>query len=212
MKSKRTYTIKQIMSLIALLVLVWAFGSLSWYLGRGSTHIPVFEQEINDSYDDATVVLFSSTAKAFYSRFTSSEDVDMYKFVGEKGVSVSFEFAIPDEDLSEIRRPKFAIVGKGLALAKREVPFKIPAGSGIFEFDQSKVRTNFANGMTPGSWLKVGQMVFEPRETGEYYLVAYDDFGEQGRYLIKQIGSEPIKITDLIKLIVLGTRLNLNFY
>lgn len=188
---------------VPVLGLVFLFLLLTALIfSQGKTAIPFFEKEPNDTVAQANPFPSSDATVALYGNLGSKNDIDFFSLPPSKDHSLKrLVLYIPENNLSSIRRPIFAIVGKGLGSVPTAFPLSLSSEEGVLTSTASKTDIPWHNSSTISSWKEIGTLSFNLPADISYQLVVYDPVGETGNYLLVEEGAEPHTLSQILKLI-----------
>jgi len=163
---------------------------LAAYLG-GSPQVPRFigSDCVNQSQCHLEL---SGTREVFYERLDQDE-ADNYLIKLEQGQKFRAKLIVPDKILTVVRDPVVNVSGPGIKK---------------LEFNEDQ-RDPVRNSASLKDWISVQDIVFQAPTTGTYNLAVYDQVGEAGEYGLLFEGSDPVKISDVFKMVIGFFRVNL---
>jgi hypothetical protein len=113
--------------------------------------------------------------------------------------SLDVQIGVPYIDRHASYRPAVAIIGPGLPSAPPDLPFSVPAGSGVLVLDSANVTTPevFDEPFSgTRSWIMAHQQVELPA-AGRYYVVGYDPAGAPGKLWVALGTEERFTLDDI---------------
>jgi len=197
--------VSRIVTILATPILSFLFLFLliaALLFSQGKTAIPFFEHEPNNSVPQANPFPSSDSTIALYGNLESKSNIDLFSLPSPKDHSLKrLILYVPKNNLSSIRRPTVALVGKGLGSIPTAFPLNLSSEEGVLTSTPSKTNISWHNSSTFSSWKEIGTLSFNLPADIPYQLIIYDPVGETGNYLLLEEGAEPHTLSQIFQLI-----------
>ena len=133
------------------------------------------------SLQDPFVVEDPNISIVVYQEITCEEDQIWLNLSAEEGFPIYIQGGVPEIDRLADYKPHIALLAPGLPAPEQTLPFDIPAGMGVQVFSPEEEPSDFYEPFTQtSSWIWIEETVPMP-QTGEGYLVAWNDLGGTGK-------------------------------
>lgn len=185
MKFRRACMVIVILSII--------FVSTSVY-----AHKPIFSDGTNTSIDKAIKVDNPEISWAVYGELTEESDVQYYVIDGEKGMDLYVQMTIPKIEGNEDFTPSIAILCKEFEKPENEVPFEVPQGYGVKIIEPTEIQEEFFEPFTQTRYYFRQEETIKLENDSPYYIVVYDQEGEEGKYTLAIGKKEEFGIKDIL--------------
>ncbi|HCH65273.1 MAG TPA: hypothetical protein DFR83_20880 [Deltaproteobacteria bacterium] len=152
------------------------------FLTTAQAHKPSFSGDY-DTPGEAWAVPDPEISIVLYQEITCDLQHLWMSLDGEAGFPLYIQLGVPVIDRLSDYRPSVALVAPGLPAPEADLPFELPAGTGIQVFDTQDVEQpgDFYEPFTQTeSWVLVEETVELP-ETGQAWLVAWDPGRQTGK-------------------------------
>jgi len=157
----------------------------------GSPQVPRFVSSDCDELSQCPLEL-SGTREAFY-EYLDEDEADNYLIELEQGQKFRAKLIVPDKILTVVRDPVVDVSGPGIKK---------------LEFNEEQ-RDPVNNSAALKDWLSVQDVVFQAPVDGTYNLAVYDQVGEAGEYALLFEGSDPVRLSEVFRMIVGFFKVNL---
>lgn len=152
------------------------------FLLNSFAHKPSFGP--NSSLEEAFLVENPNISIVVYQEMSCEDDQIWLSFTAEEGFGLYVQAGVPEIDRLATYMPRLAVIARGLPQPTEDVPFDIPEGMGVVLYNSESTPSEFYEPFTQtSSWVWIEDIVQLP-QSGEGYVVGWNDTGRTGKLWI----------------------------